>query len=101
MTGGSVDAIELSGNSSDRAAFSSLFNEACEHLARQIVLDGEGATKLVRIHVRGAPDMAAATRVARTVAESPLVKTAFHGSDPTGDESFVAWGIPGLFLIRK
>ncbi len=101
MTGGSIDALELSGASTDRAAFSSLLNEACEHLARQIVLDGEGATKLIRIHVCGAPDTAAATRVARTVAESPLVKTAFHGEDPNWGRIICAAGYSGVVFDPK
>ncbi len=101
MTGGSVDALELSGNPADRAAFSSLLNEACEHLARQIVFDGEGATKLVRIHVCGAPDTAAANKVARAVAESPLVKTAFHGEDPNWGRIVCAAGYSGIVFDPK
>ena len=98
MTGGRIDAPELSGNLSDREAFSSLLNKACEHLARQIVLDGEGATKLVRISVCGAPDTAAATKVARTIAESPLVKTAFHGEDPNWGRIVCSAGNSGVMF---
>ena len=59
------------------------------HLARQIVKDGEGATKVVEVKVLGAPDEFSAARSARRIAESPLVKTAFHGEDPEfGVESF-------------
>ena len=101
MTGGSVDALVLSDNPADRAAFSSLLNEACEHLARQIVFDGEGATKLVRIHVCGAPDTAAANKVARAVAESPLVKTAFHGEDPNWGRIVCAAGYSGIVFDPK
>jgi glutamate N-acetyltransferase / amino-acid N-acetyltransferase len=98
MTGGRIDALELSGNLSDREAFSSLLNKACEHLARQIVLDGEGATKLIRISVCGAPDTAAATKVARTIAESPLVKTAFHGEDPNWGRIVCSAGNSGVIF---
>ncbi len=101
MTGGCHDALELSGNASDREAFSSLLCKACEHLARQIVLDGEGATKLVRIDVRGAPDSAAATKVARTIAESPLVKTAFHGEDPNWGRIVCSAGYSGVIFDPK
>jgi glutamate N-acetyltransferase / amino-acid N-acetyltransferase len=101
MTGGSIDAHELSNSSADRAAFSSLLNEACENLARQLVLDGEGATKLVRIHVCGAPDAAAASKVARSVAESPLVKTAFHGEDPNWGRIVCAAGYSGVVFDPK
>jgi glutamate N-acetyltransferase/amino-acid N-acetyltransferase len=50
-------------------------------LAHQLVRDGEGATKFVRINVTGAESQASARKIARTVAESPLVKTAIAGQD--------------------
>ena len=50
-------------------------------LALQLVRDGEGATKFVKINVTGAQNAASARKIARTVAESPLVKTAFAGED--------------------
>ncbi len=53
----------------------------CEDLARQIAADGEGATKLVTVYVRDANDAADADRAARTIANSPLVKTAIAGHD--------------------
>ncbi len=66
------------------AAFES-FCEALQHvmtsLAMQIVRDGEGATRLVEIHVKGAPSEADADTAARLVANSNLVKTAIHGAD--------------------
>jgi glutamate N-acetyltransferase/amino-acid N-acetyltransferase len=51
-------------------------------LALDIVADGEGATRVARVEVTGAADEAEAERVARAVANSPLVKTALHGRDP-------------------
>ena len=53
-----------------------------QRLARAIAADGEGATRLVTIRVAGAPDEAAAAQVGRTIATSPLVKTAVAGRDP-------------------
>lgn len=53
----------------------------CENLARQIAADGEGATKLVTVFVRDAKDEADADKAARTIANSPLVKTAIAGHD--------------------
>lgn len=53
----------------------------CENLARQIAADGEGATKLVTVYVRDAYDEADADCAARTIANSPLVKTAIAGRD--------------------
>jgi glutamate N-acetyltransferase/amino-acid N-acetyltransferase len=51
-------------------------------LALEIVADGEGASRVARIEVRGAADDREAERVARTIANSPLVQTALHGRDP-------------------
>jgi glutamate N-acetyltransferase/amino-acid N-acetyltransferase len=51
------------------------------NLALQLVKDGEGATKFVKITVSGATSAASARKIARTIAESPLVKTAFAGED--------------------
>lgn len=63
-----------------------------EDLAEQIARDGEGATKLITIRVVGAPDEPSATRIARTVANSPLVKTAIGGNDPNWGRILAAIG---------
>ncbi len=54
----------------------------------QIARDGEGARKLITIEMEGAPDDAAAGRMARAIANSPLVKTAIAGSDPNWGRIF-------------
>ncbi|MDR2725980.1 MAG: bifunctional glutamate N-acetyltransferase/amino-acid acetyltransferase ArgJ [Candidatus Adiutrix sp.] len=64
-------------------------------LARQIAQDGEGATRLVTIRVRGAATAAEARLAARTVAESPLVKTAFFGGDANWGRLCMALGRSG------
>ena len=70
--------------------------EAIEHvmqsLARAIARDGEGARKLVTIDVCGAPTNQAAERIARGIANSPLVKTAIAGSDPNWGRILCAAG---------
>ena len=96
LAGGEPSAPEVSGSASDRAAFVALLQEACASLARQLVMDGEGATKLVEVHVRGAVDEASAVKVAKTIAESPLVKTAFHGGDPNWGRIIAAAGRAGV-----
>jgi len=63
------------------AAFAGALTEVLIELGKMVVRDGEGATKLIEIRVRGASDEAMALQVARTVAGSPLVKTAVHGAD--------------------
>jgi glutamate N-acetyltransferase / amino-acid N-acetyltransferase len=69
-----------------------------EDLARQIVRDGEGARKLVTIEVSGATNEAAATQIARSIANSPLVKTAIAGSDPNWGRILSAAGNAGVPL---
>jgi glutamate N-acetyltransferase/amino-acid N-acetyltransferase len=64
------------------ATFQTALNEVCVDLAKAIAGDGEGATHLVTIEVTGCKDRATALELAKTVANSPLVKTALHGADP-------------------
>jgi len=65
-------------------------------IARLVAADGEGSTKLVTIEVSGAPSVEAARRVARTVGNSSLVKTAFFGSDPNWGRIACAVGYSGV-----
>lgn len=77
-----------------------LFGEAltrvAQDLAIQIARDGEGARKLIRIQVTGAADDAAAAVIARSIANSPLVKTAVAGSDPNWGRIICAAGYSGV-----
>lgn len=66
-----------------------------EDLARQIARDGEGAKKLITIDVTGARDEASAVRIARAIANSPLVKTAIAGSDANWGRIICAAGYSG------
>jgi glutamate N-acetyltransferase / amino-acid N-acetyltransferase len=65
-------------------------------LAIGIVRGGEGATKLITINVRDARTPADAHRVAKTIANSPLVKTAVHGADPNWGRIVAAAGRSGV-----
>jgi glutamate N-acetyltransferase / amino-acid N-acetyltransferase len=76
--------------------FSLALEECCRSLAKQIAADGEGATKLVEVIVRGAPKEEAAAEVARTVLGSPLVKTAVYGEDPNWGRVVAAAGRAGV-----
>lgn len=67
-------------------------------LAKKIARDGEGATKLVEIIVQGAAGASAAKAIAKTVAESPLVKTALFGCDPNWGRLLMAAGRAGAPL---
>lgn len=64
-----------------RARFQKALNDVAQDLARQIVLDGEGARHFVTLEVEGARSFEDADRVARALAHSPLVKTALTGAD--------------------
>ncbi len=66
--------------------------EICMSLSRQIAIDGEGATKLVKIRVVNAKKRKDAIAAARTIAESPLVKTAMFGNDPNWGRIMMALG---------
>ena len=70
--------------------------EVLESLAQQIARDGEGARKFVTIEISGAPSDAAAARMARAIANSPLVKTAIAGSDPNWGRILSAAGNAGV-----
>ena len=71
-------------------------DRVCIALAQEIVRDGEGASKFLTLSVVGAPDEAAAVRVAKTIATSPLVKTALAGEDPNWGRVLAAAGRAGV-----
>jgi glutamate N-acetyltransferase/amino-acid N-acetyltransferase len=72
--------------------FRTKLREVLLDLAQQLVRDGEGASKFVRITVAGAKSDASARKIARTIAESPLVKTAFAGEDANWGRIVMAVG---------
>jgi glutamate N-acetyltransferase / amino-acid N-acetyltransferase len=77
-------------------AFAAALDEVCQSLAYQIAADGEGATKVVRIDVEGATNEACARTIARTIANSPLVKCAMNGNDPNWGRIVSAAGYAGV-----
>jgi glutamate N-acetyltransferase/amino-acid N-acetyltransferase len=78
------------------AGLEKAITEVLESLATQIVRDGEGARKLVTIDVTGASSDSAAEKIARGIANSPLVKTAVAGSDPNWGRILSAAGNAGV-----
>jgi glutamate N-acetyltransferase/amino-acid N-acetyltransferase len=80
----------------EASEFSGALEECCRLLAEQIAKDGEGATKLLQITVTGAKKEDDAEKVARTVIESPLVKTAVYGEDPNWGRVVAAAGRAGV-----
>jgi len=79
----------------DDPVFLDALRSVVGHLAREIVRGGEGATKLVTVRVTGAASHADAWLAVRTIANSPLVKTAIHGGDPNWGRLVAAAGRSG------
>lgn len=84
----------------DVAAFRAAFHAVMLDLAHQVVRDGEGATKFVTVDVNGAASDEDATRVAKSIANSPLVKTAIAGEDPNWGRVVMAVGKSGAEADR-
>ena len=80
----------------DETAFFKALRFVLLKLARWLVKDGEGVTKVVTVRIKGAADNAQAKKAAYTIAESPLVKTAFFGQDPNWGRIFMALGRSGI-----
>jgi glutamate N-acetyltransferase / amino-acid N-acetyltransferase len=81
--------------------FQKAFNEVCIDLAKSIPADGEGATHLITIEVSGCKNRKTALQIAKTVANSPLVKTAVSGADPNWGRIVSACGYAGVPLDPK
>ncbi len=84
--------VTLSAESEAYQLFQQALTALCETLAKDMVRDGEGATKLITLHVRGCQSDDEAAEIAYTVAHSPLVKTAFFASDPNWGRILAAVG---------
>ena len=69
-------------------------------LAHQVVKDGEGASKFIEVNVSGAPSFSSARKVAKSIANSPLVKTAIAGEDPNWGRIIMAIGKSGAKVDR-
>lgn len=81
--------------------FQAALTHVCQDLARQMARDGEGATKLVTVTVSGAANHEQADLAARTVANSPLVKTAIYGNDANWGRIAAALGRSGAQFAQE
>ncbi len=90
-SGASGVAIDAS-----HAQFRSALTAVCTDLAKKIVADGEGVTHVVELRIEGAPSEADALKIARSIAHSPLVKTAWAGNDPNWGRILAAIGYSGV-----
>lgn len=95
LANGTAGGPEITGGPAG-AAFEDALRAVAVHLAREIVRNAEGATKVFGVEVRGAATAAAARLVGRSVAGSSLVKTAFLGSDPNWGRIMCAAGYSGV-----
>ena len=97
LANGASGAKEITrASGADYQKFVAALEHVCKTLAIGIVEDGEGATHVVEIEVRGAPSDAAAKHVAETIALSSLVKTALAGADPNWGRILAAAGRAGV-----
>jgi glutamate N-acetyltransferase/amino-acid N-acetyltransferase len=87
-----LSGVEVGLDGPKLAVFAEALQAICDELAEAIIRDGEGATKLIRIVVEQARSEAEARSVAKTIAHSPLVKTAFFASDPNWGRILAAVG---------
>jgi glutamate N-acetyltransferase / amino-acid N-acetyltransferase len=94
LASGLSETAVIPGNQS-RAWFAEGLTMLCQNLARMIARDGEGAAKFVTVEVAGARTPLDADRVARAIANSPLVKTALAGADPNWGRIICAAGYSG------
>ena len=76
--------------------FRAMLLETAQHLAQQIVRDGEGATKFMTVHVKGGKTLEECQLVGEAISHSPLVKTAFFASDPNLGRILAAIGYAGI-----
>lgn len=93
---GAANTSEIIAGSAQYLALREAVSEVAVQLAQSIARDGEGATKFITIEAGGARDEAEALRVARAIAHSPLVKTAFFASDPNLGRLLMAIGNAGV-----
>jgi glutamate N-acetyltransferase/amino-acid N-acetyltransferase len=96
LANGESGARKIANTNADFKTFCAALEKVCRTLALKIVEDGEGAQRVIEIEVRGAPSDRAAAQIARTIANSPLVKTALAGADPNWGRILAAAGRAGV-----
>jgi len=96
LAGGAAGGAPLRAESDDLARFGAALEEVCTELAKSVAADGEGASHLITIDVTGCADRTAGLQIARTIANSPLVKTAVAGCDPNWGRIVSAAGYAGV-----
>lgn len=95
------DVAPIEPGTPEAAEFAVAVNAVCQHLAREIAADGEGASKLVTVTVAGAATDEDADTCARAIANSPLVKTAIYGHDCNWGRIAMALGKCGVEFDQR
>jgi glutamate N-acetyltransferase/amino-acid N-acetyltransferase len=93
--------IQHSTSNIQRRIFQTALNHVCLELAKMIVRDGEGVHRIVTVRVNGAKTVTDADAAARAVANSPLVKTSWHGGDPNWGRIICALGYSPTKIVEE
>ena len=101
MANGAAGNKKITEKNSDYEIFYNALKNICTELAKRIAADGEGATKFLTIKVSGAESFADAKKIGMSVANSPLVKTAFFGEDPNWGRVICAVGYAGVRIVPE
>ena len=96
LANGAAKGVEITEKSPGFDQFKNILTRVCRELAYLIVEDGEGLTKVINLTVKGAADQDSARIIARSILNSPLVKTAFYGEDANWGRIVVALGYAGV-----
>ena len=96
LANGAAGNPKITEKNADYEAFKETLLALCQGISEKIAADGEGATKFITIHVKGAKSFTDAKTVGMSVANSPLVKTAFFGEDPNWGRVICAVGYAGV-----
>ncbi|MCH8567395.1 MAG: bifunctional ornithine acetyltransferase/N-acetylglutamate synthase [Balneolales bacterium] len=96
LSNGEADNKLINEEGEDFDTFTRYLGQLCQHLAKMIVSDGEGASKLIEYVVKGARSKEDARQVIRTISDSSLVKTAMFGRDPNWGRIVAAAGRAGV-----
>ena len=96
LANGAAGNPKITEKNADYETFKETLLALCQGISEKIAADGEGATKFITVHVKGAASFADAKTVGMSVANSPLVKTAFFGEDPNWGRVICAVGYAGV-----
>ena len=96
LANGAAGNPKITEKNADYEAFKETLLALCQGISEKIAADGEGATKFITVYVKGAKSFADAKTVGMSVANSPLVKTAFFGEDPNWGRVICAVGYAGV-----